>query len=76
MRTNTVSDPLLRYHIRPEKVREFVRLELRFFLYSLVVLDFLLTYLDMLHIRNWTIWLDIQLSIQTIPVVLSRKGAY
>lgn len=32
--------------------------------------------MDMLYIRNWTIWLDIQLLIQTIPAVLSRKGAY
>lgn len=32
--------------------------------------------MDMLYIRNWTIWMDIQLLIQTIPAVLSRKGAY
>lgn len=32
--------------------------------------------MDMLYIRNWTIWLDIQLLIQTIPAVLSRRGAY
>lgn len=32
--------------------------------------------MDMLYIRNWTIWLDIQLLIQTIPAVISRRGAY
>lgn len=32
--------------------------------------------LDMFYIRNWTAWLDIQLLFQTIPAVLSRKGAY
>ena len=32
--------------------------------------------LDMHYIRNWTIWLDLQLLMRTIPVVLRRKGAY
>ena len=32
--------------------------------------------LDMYYIRNWNIWLDIQLLIQTIPAVLLRRGAY
>jgi exopolysaccharide biosynthesis polyprenyl glycosylphosphotransferase len=32
--------------------------------------------LDMHYIRNWSIWLDIQLLIRTIPVVLKGKGAY
>ena len=32
--------------------------------------------LDMQYIRNWTIWLDLQLLIQTIPAVLRSKGAY
>lgn len=32
--------------------------------------------LDMHYIRNWTIWLDIQLLFQTIPAVLKRRGAY
>lgn len=32
--------------------------------------------LDMVYIRNWSIWLDLQLLFQTIPVVLLRKGAY
>lgn len=32
--------------------------------------------MDMYYIRNWTIWLDLQLLIQTIPAVISRRGAY
>ena len=32
--------------------------------------------LDMYYIRNWTIWLDIQLLLQTIPAVIKGKGAY
>lgn len=32
--------------------------------------------LDMYYIRNWTIWLDVQLLVRTIPAVLSRRGAY
>jgi exopolysaccharide biosynthesis polyprenyl glycosylphosphotransferase len=32
--------------------------------------------LDMYYIRNWTIWLDLQLLFQTIPVVLKGRGAY
>jgi lipopolysaccharide/colanic/teichoic acid biosynthesis glycosyltransferase len=32
--------------------------------------------LDMFYIRNYSIWLDIQLIMQTIPVVLSGRGAY
>lgn len=32
--------------------------------------------LDMHYIRNWTIWLDVQLLWQTIPAVLRRRGAY
>jgi lipopolysaccharide/colanic/teichoic acid biosynthesis glycosyltransferase len=32
--------------------------------------------LDMHYIRNWTIWLDLQLLTQTIPAVLKGKGAY
>ncbi|PKN88320.1 MAG: sugar transferase [Chloroflexi bacterium HGW-Chloroflexi-8] len=32
--------------------------------------------LDMYYIRNWSIWLDVQLLIQTIPAVISKKGAY
>jgi exopolysaccharide biosynthesis polyprenyl glycosylphosphotransferase len=32
--------------------------------------------LDMHYIRNWSIWLDLQLLFQTIPAVLFRRGAY
>jgi exopolysaccharide biosynthesis polyprenyl glycosylphosphotransferase len=32
--------------------------------------------LDMHYIRNWTIFLDIQLLFQTIPAVLKSRGAY
>ena len=32
--------------------------------------------LDMYYIRNWSLWLDLQLIFQTIPVVLFGRGAY
>jgi exopolysaccharide biosynthesis polyprenyl glycosylphosphotransferase len=32
--------------------------------------------LDMYYIRNWTIWLDLQLLLQTIPAVIKKRGAY
>lgn len=32
--------------------------------------------LDMHYIRNWTIWLDIELLVQTIPAVVKGRGAY
>jgi lipopolysaccharide/colanic/teichoic acid biosynthesis glycosyltransferase len=32
--------------------------------------------LDMFYIRNYSIWLDLQLIFRTLPVVLSGKGAY
>jgi len=32
--------------------------------------------LDMYYIRNWSIWFDLQLLIQTLPAVLKRRGAY
>ena len=32
--------------------------------------------LDMHYIRNWSIWLDLQLLLQTIPAAIRGKGAY
>jgi exopolysaccharide biosynthesis polyprenyl glycosylphosphotransferase len=32
--------------------------------------------LDMYYIRNWSIWLDLQLLFQTIPAVIRGRGAY
>jgi exopolysaccharide biosynthesis polyprenyl glycosylphosphotransferase len=32
--------------------------------------------LDMYYIRNWSIWMDLQLLFQTIPAVFKRTGAY
>ena len=32
--------------------------------------------LDMYYIRNWSIWLDLQILFQTIPVVIKGTGAY
>lgn len=32
--------------------------------------------LDMYYIRNWTIWLDLYILMQTVPVVLRGTGAY
>jgi exopolysaccharide biosynthesis polyprenyl glycosylphosphotransferase len=32
--------------------------------------------LDMHYIRNWTIWLDLELLFQTIPAVIKGRGAY
>lgn len=32
--------------------------------------------LDMYYVRNWSIWLDLQILVQTIPVVLKGEGAY
>lgn len=32
--------------------------------------------LDMLYIRNYNIWLDVQIVLRTIPVLLFGRGAY
>ena len=32
--------------------------------------------LDMHYIRNYTVWLDLQILVQTVPSVLRRDGAY
>jgi len=31
--------------------------------------------IDYLYVANWSMWGDIKLMLQTIPVVLSRRGA-
>ncbi len=32
--------------------------------------------LDYIYVTNWSLWWDIKILVQTIPVVLGRKGAY
>ncbi|MDV2995579.1 MAG: UDP-glucose:undecaprenyl-phosphate glucose-1-phosphate transferase [Chroococcidiopsis sp. SAG 2025] len=32
--------------------------------------------LDIKYMENWSLWLDIQILLKTIAVVLGRKGAY
>ena len=32
--------------------------------------------LDYIYVTNWSLWWDLKILCQTIPVVLSRRGAY
>jgi exopolysaccharide biosynthesis polyprenyl glycosylphosphotransferase len=32
--------------------------------------------LDFTYIENWSIWLDISITVKTIPAVITRRGAY
>ena len=32
--------------------------------------------LDYMYVTNWSLWWDLKILGQTIPVVLSRRGAY
>jgi lipopolysaccharide/colanic/teichoic acid biosynthesis glycosyltransferase len=32
--------------------------------------------LDYVYVTNWSLWWDIKILVQTLPVVLNRKGAY
>jgi exopolysaccharide biosynthesis polyprenyl glycosylphosphotransferase len=32
--------------------------------------------LDYVYVTNWSLWWDVKLLIQTIPVILARRGAY
>ena len=35
-----------------------------------------MTKLDYLYVTNWSLWWDLKILCQTIPVVLGRRGAY
>jgi len=35
-----------------------------------------MTKLDYLYVTNWSVWWDLKILCQTIPVVLGRRGAY
>jgi lipopolysaccharide/colanic/teichoic acid biosynthesis glycosyltransferase len=32
--------------------------------------------LDLYYIENWSIWLDLQILLRTIPAVLTGRGAF
>lgn len=32
--------------------------------------------MDMYYIRNWSIWMDIQIILRTVPALLNHRGAY
>ena len=32
--------------------------------------------LDYVYVTNWSLWWDIKILVQTLPVVLNRRGAY
>jgi lipopolysaccharide/colanic/teichoic acid biosynthesis glycosyltransferase len=35
-----------------------------------------MTKLDYLYVTNWSLWWDLKILVQTVPVVLRRSGAY
>ena len=35
-----------------------------------------MTKLDYLYVTNWSLWWDLKILCQTIPVVLAKRGAY
>ena len=32
--------------------------------------------LDVTYMKNWSLWLDLQILMQTVTVILGKKGAY
>ncbi len=32
--------------------------------------------LDIYYIENWSLWLDVQILLKTIPTIIKRRGAY
>jgi lipopolysaccharide/colanic/teichoic acid biosynthesis glycosyltransferase len=35
-----------------------------------------MVWLDFAYVDSWSLWLDFSILVQTVPAVLSRKGAY